>query len=92
MRANSHLDVALESKRLTPSPYMHWVALVALWGQGVERNLQIVPWVIETWPPDTPRVSNHQKLRPDTSVISVRPIMSFLLLLQVDAEPPVEVK
>ena len=57
MRANSHLDVALESKRLTPSPYMHWVALVAPWGQGVERNLQIVPWVIETWPPDIPRVS-----------------------------------
>ena len=31
-------------------PHMHWVALVASWGQGVERNLQIVPWVIGTWP------------------------------------------
>ena len=41
-RANRHMDMALGNK----SPLHALVALVTPWGQGVERNLQIIPWVI----------------------------------------------
>ena len=72
---------------------MRWVALVSL-GQGVQRNLQTVPWVIGTWPPvlkvPYTRPADHKMLLHSTFVISLWPIMNSLLLLQVDAEPPVE--
>ena len=73
---------------------MHWVALVASWGQEVERNLQIVPWVIGAWPPvlkvTYPGPADHEMLLCGTFVISLWPIMGSLLLLQVGAELPVE--
>ena len=60
----------------------------------VERNLQIVPWVIGTWPPVLkviyPGPADHEILLRGTFVISLWPIMSSALLLQVDAEPSVE--
>ena len=75
---------------------MHWVAVVAPWVQGVERNLQIVPWVIGTWPPvlkvTYPGPTDHEMLHHGTFVISLWPIMSSPLLLQVDAKPPVEAR
>ena len=89
MRADSHLDVALGNK----SPHMHWVALVAPWGQEVERNLQMMPWVVGTWPPILkmayPGPADHKMLLRGTFVISLWPIMNSPMLLQVDAEPPV---
>ena len=73
---------------------MHWVALVAPWGQGVEMNLQIVPGVIGTWPPilkvTYPGPADHEMLLCGNSVVSLWPIMSSPLLLQVDAKPQVE--
>ena len=90
MRANSSSDVAWEVK----APHMLWVVLVTPGGQGVERNLQIVPWVIGTWPPvlnvTYPRPADHEMLLRGTSVVPLWPIMSSALLLQVDVEPPVE--
>ena len=73
---------------------MLWVVLVTPCGQGVERNLQIVPWVIGTWPPvlnvTYPGLADHEMLLHGTFVISQWPIMSSSLLMQIDAEPPAE--
>ena len=76
------------------APHKWWVALVAPCGQRGEKNLQIVPWVIGTWPPQVwvtyPGPEGHGTLLHGSFVISLWPIMSCLLLLQVDAEPQVE--
>ena len=73
-------------------PYMRWVALVAPWGKGLERNLQTVPWVIGTWPlilkVAYPGPADYEMLFCGTFVISSWPIMNSPLLSQVDAEPP----
>ena len=72
---------------------MHWVALVASWGQWVERNLQIVPWVIGTWAVlkvTYPGPADHEMFLRGTFVVSLWPIMSSPLLLQIEAEAPVE--
>ena len=70
------------------------MALVAPWGQGVEKNLQIVPWVIGTWPPVLkviyPGPADDEMLLCGTFVISLWPVISSPLLLQIDAERPVE--
>ena len=75
---------------------MHWLALAAPWGQGVERNLQIVPWVFGTWPPILKVTylgpADHKMLLCGIFVISLWPIMNSPLLLQVDVEPPVEAR
>ena len=71
------------------APHMCLVALVAPWGQGVERNLQRLPWVMGTLPPvlkvTCPGPADHRMLLCGTFVISQWPIMSSPLLLQVDA-------
>ena len=58
---------------------MRWVALVSL-GQGVQINLQTVPWVIGTWPPvlkvTYPGPAGHEILLHGTFVISSWPITS----------------
>ena len=76
-------------------PHMCLVALVP-WGQGIERNLQIVPRVIATWLPilkvTFPGRTDHGTLLHGPFVISLWPSMSSPFLLQVDAEPPVEVQ
>ena len=53
-----------------------------------------MPWVIGTWPPvlkvTYPGPADHEMLLRGTFVISLWPIMSSPLLLQIDAEAPVE--
>ena len=71
------------------APHMRLVALVAPWGQGVERNLQRLPWVTGTLPPalkvTCPGLAVHAMLLPGTFVISQWHVMSPPLLLQEDA-------
>ena len=75
---------------------MRWVAQVVPWGQEVERNLKIVPWIIGTQPPilrvTYPGPEDHEMLLPGTFVISLWPILSSPLLLQADAEPLARVR
>ena len=60
------------------APHMRWVALVVPWGQGGGRNLQIVPWMIGTWPPilkvTYPGPADHEMLLHGTFVISYGPL------------------
>ena len=74
MKANSHLDVALGNKR----PLLALGGSCAPWDQGVERNLQIMSWVIGTWPPVLkvahPGPADREMFLPGTSVIPYGPL------------------
>ena len=30
--------------------HMHWMAFLAPWGQGLQHEFQVVPWVTSAWP------------------------------------------
>ena len=90
MRANSHLNVALGNKS---PPHGLGGSCCPLGPSGGEK-LTNSAQVIGTWPPilkvTYPRPEDHEMLLRGTFVISLWPIMSSPLLLQIDAEAPVE--
>ena len=89
MRANSHLDVALGNKS---PPRALGCSCHPLGKSGGEKlaNSAVDDWDMANLKVIYPGPADHEILIHGTFVISLWPIMSSPLLLQVDAEPPVE--
>ena len=91
MRANSHLDVALGNKS---PPRALGCSCHPLGKSGGEKlaNSAVDDWDMANLKVIYPGPADHEILIHGTFVISLWPIMSSPLLLQVDAEPTVEVR